>query len=118
MDILAVRELFKYCREYTTAGNGPMFVEIETYRYRSEVQDVRKNRDAIALLKSRILETGVAIEKELKAIEKSVRAEIDAANQEAKNAACPEPSELYSEIYWQENPEFIRGVELGDSVTF
>jgi len=131
MDVLAVREAFKYCREYTTSGNGPMFMEIETYRYhghsmsdpgltyraRDEVQEVRKTRDAIMLLKERILETGVATAKELKAMEKEIRAEIAEANEEAKAAAVPEPQELFSEIYWKEEPKFIRGVELGDSIT-
>merc|ERR1719197_1679852 len=74
MDVLAVREAFKYCREHTTSGKGPLFMEIETYRYhghsmsdpgltyrnRDEVQTVRKTRDAIESLRNRILDTGVA----------------------------------------------------------
>lgn len=132
MDVLAVREAFKYIREYTTSGKGPMYVEIETYRYhghsmsdpgltyrdRSEVQNVRKIRDPIALTKQRILDAGYATEKELKAVDKEVRAEVAEANERAKAASTPNLDEVYSEIYWNENPPFIRGVELPDSRTF
>merc|ERR1712048_1167506 len=100
MDVLAVREAFKYCREYTTSGKGPIYVEIETYRYhghsmsdpgltyrnREEVQNVRKTKDPIALVKQRLLDNDFATEKELKAIDKEVRAEIAAANDAAKAA--------------------------------
>eukprot|EP00501_MAST-03F_sp_TOSAG23-6_P001906 GSMAST32.ASY1.ANO1.1986.1 assembled CDS len=33
MDVLAVRECFKYAREWAATGNGPMFIEVKTYRY-------------------------------------------------------------------------------------
>merc|ERR1712151_238427 len=103
MDVLAVREAFQIFREWTTGGNGPMYVEIETYRYhghsmsdpgltyrnRDEVQRVRKTQDPIALTKQRILENGYATEKELKAVDKEVRAEVKQANDNAKAASTP-----------------------------
>lgn len=33
MDILTVREAIRFAKEYCDAGNGPLFMEFETYRY-------------------------------------------------------------------------------------
>ena len=33
MDILSVREATRWAREYCINGNGPLFVEMATYRY-------------------------------------------------------------------------------------
>lgn len=131
MDVLAVREAFAYARQHCASGKGPLYIEIETYRYhghsmsdpgltyrdREEVQNVRKTSDCIALVKKRILDNEFATEKELKAIDKEVRADIAAANDRAKAASFPAEEELYTEIYWNETPPFIRGVELQDSRT-
>jgi len=131
MDVLAVREAFAYARQHCASGKGPLYIEIETYRYhghsmsdpgltyrdREEVQNVRKTSDCIALVKKHILDNGFATEKELKAIDKEVRADIKAANDRAKAASFPAAEELYTEIYWNETPPFIRGVELPDSQT-
>jgi len=131
MDVLAVREAFAYARQHCSSGKGPLYIEIETYRYhghsmsdpgltyrdREEVQNVRKTSDCIALVKNRILDNGFATEKELKAVDKEVRAEIAAANDAAKAASFPATEELYTEIYLNETPPFIRGVEFPDSQT-
>lgn len=131
MDVLAVREAFNYARQHTTSGKGPMYIEIETYRYhghsmsdpgltyrdREEVQNVRKTSDCIALVKQRIIDGGFATEKELKAVDKEVRAEIAVANDAAKAASAPPAGDMYTDIYWNETPPFIRGVEFPDSQT-
>ena len=30
-DVLAVRECFRYAKDYAASGNGPMFIEVKTY---------------------------------------------------------------------------------------
>lgn len=129
MDVLSVKHAFEYAKAHVGSGKGPMFVEVETYRYhghsmsdpgltyrdRAEVQDVRATRDCIKGLEQRILDCNVATEAELKDIEKEARKVVKAANTIAKNSDFPDPKELYTDIYWQETPKFIRGAEITTS---
>jgi pyruvate dehydrogenase E1 component alpha subunit len=66
-----------------------------TYRTREEIQHMRSTSDPITGLKLRLLDNSVATEAELKAIDKEVRAEMDAAVVEAKAAPEPAMSKLY-----------------------
>lgn len=130
MDVLAVREGMKYAKDYSGSGNGPMFVEIKTYRYhghsmsdpgityrdRDEVSNVRQNQDCIASLKERILSTGAATEGDLKDLEKKVRADVTAGLKAAKAGAMPDLKERDTDIIAGEPYPFIRGVEYKDSV--
>ena len=129
MDVLAVKQAFEFAKDHAGSGKGPMFMEVETYRYhghsmsdpgltyrdRSEVQDVRASRDCIKGLEKRILDHSIATQPELKELEKEARALVNKANKVAKASAFPDPKELYTDIYWQETPKFIRGAEIGTS---
>lgn len=129
MDVLSVRECFRYAKEWAASGKGPMFIEIKTYRYhghsmsdpglsyrdRQEVAEVRASRDCITGLKERILEAGFATEEELKKIEKDARKKVTAEVKEAKLGAELPLSEIYTDIYHREIPEFIRGAEMATS---
>ncbi|WAR07517.1 ODPA-like protein [Mya arenaria] len=80
MDVLAVRECFRWAKEYSIK-NGPLVVEAATYRYhghsmsdpgtsyrtRDEIQEVRERKDPILKLKNRMIENGLATAEELKA---------------------------------------------------
>jgi len=128
-DVLAVRECFRYAKDYAASGNGPMFIEVKTYRYhghsmsdpglsyrdREEVQNVRAQRDCIAGLKERILGAGFATEEELKQIEKDARKLVTAEVKKAKQGAELPLHEIYTDIYHEEIPEFIRGAEMATS---
>lgn len=82
-----------------------------TYRTREEINQMRSKRDAINLIKDRILSNGLATEAEIKAIDKSVRAEMDQAVEEATKAAEPDMSTLYADIYVKgSEPPTVRGV--------
>ena len=88
MNVLSVREGMKHVRDYVSQGNGPMVVEMSTYRYhghsmsdpgttyrnRDEIAAMRQTRDPIEFVKNLLLEHTDATEDELKAIEKDVRA--------------------------------------------
>jgi pyruvate dehydrogenase E1 component alpha subunit len=112
MNILEVMEKGKEAVDYVRAGNGPILIEMQTYRYRGhsmsdpgnyrskeEVTNVREHKDPIELFKSHILDKKLATEDELKAIEKEIKAIVEEAANFAQNSPEPDPSELYTEVY-------------------
>lgn len=116
MDVLAVKEGVRFAKEYASAGNGPIYMEMKTYRYhghsmsdpgityrtRDEVSEVRQSRDPIESLKARIVSAGFATEEELKATEKEIRKEVQEALTAAKASGPPAPEELFTDIYTSE----------------
>jgi pyruvate dehydrogenase E1 component alpha subunit len=89
MDVAAVRDMTRKAVAHVRSGEGPMFVEFRTYRfrahsmfdaelYRSRAEvDEWKQRDPIALLTARASDAGLALDVE--AIEREVAAELQAA---------------------------------------
>jgi len=124
MDVLATKESFKFCAEYAR-NKGPIVLEMSTYRYhghsmsdpgisyrtRDEVDMMRRERDPIDGLKRRILTQEWATAAELKAIDKSVRKEINVAVKEAKAAESLSVDELWDDIYLNARPPFIKSVD-------
>ncbi|MEM8728386.1 MAG: pyruvate dehydrogenase (acetyl-transferring) E1 component subunit alpha [Pseudomonadota bacterium] len=111
MDVLAVKaagvKAVKHCR----AGKGPYILEVKTYRYRGhsmsdpakyrtreEVQKVREEKDAIEHVRDLLLTGGHATEEDLKAIDKSIKAVVNAAADYAKESPEPAPEELWTDI--------------------
>eukprot|EP00613_Pedinella_sp_CCMP2098_P010955 CAMPEP_0171643456 /NCGR_PEP_ID=MMETSP0990-20121206/32685_1 /TAXON_ID=483369 /ORGANISM="non described non described, Strain CCMP2098" /LENGTH=384 /DNA_ID=CAMNT_0012219119 /DNA_START=110 /DNA_END=1264 /DNA_ORIENTATION=+ len=134
-NVLAVREGMKMVKEYCGAGNGPMYVEFDTYRYhghsmsdpgtvyrsRDEVTAQRKSRDPIDSVKTLLLEHEFYTEKELKEIEKEVKKGVDASAKIALAMTPPPPTELYADIYTDgkggsEPPPFIRMPDCMQSI--
>eukprot|EP00494_Astrolonche_serrata_P030030 UN30297 len=84
MNVFHVREAVRHTREYCLAGNGPMVLEMITYRYhghsmsdpgtsyrtREEVSETRGSSDPIKQLESFMVEHEVATPEELKALDK------------------------------------------------
>ena len=112
MDVRAVKaageRAVKWCRE----GNGPIILEMLTYRYRGhsmsdpakyrtreEVEKVRNEHDPIEQVRSRILSNKWATEDEIKKIDAKVRDVVNEAAEFATNDPEPDPSELYTDIY-------------------
>lgn len=120
-NVLIVRETMKWTKEYCIE-NGPMFIEYLTYRYhghsmsdpgvtyrsRDEIKHVRDYRDPIMLVKHMLVENSWATEKELKDIEKEIRASIEA--DVAKLLTDPEPTfeDMYNHVTLEK--PYIRGV--------
>ena len=115
MDVLAVRQAAEDYIPAVRAGEGPVILEMKTYRYRGhsmsdpakyrskeEVKDMREHRDPIEGLKSHMLEGGHATEDEIKAIDVEVKAEVAEAAEFAKNSPEPDAAELYTEILIEE----------------
>jgi pyruvate dehydrogenase E1 component alpha subunit len=112
MDVRAVKaagdKAVKWCRD----GNGPIILEMLTYRYRGhsmsdpakyrskeEVDKVRTGNDPIEQVRSRLLKKGFATEDSLKKVDASVRAIINEAAEFATNDAEPDPAELWTDVY-------------------
>lgn len=129
MDVFAVREAVKFCKDYVLK-HGPMFLEIDTYRYQGhsmsdpgityrtneEVSKTREARDCINKVKNYILNSKFATEEELKSIERNIRGQILDDIEKIKKDPFPEPTEMITNIYTEENVPFIRGAEYPNSI--
>jgi pyruvate dehydrogenase E1 component alpha subunit len=127
MNALAVRDGMKFVREFVSTGNGPMYVEMDTYRYhghsmsdpgttyrtREEVGDVRQTRDPIEYVKKLLTDNNLLSADEIKTIEKNIRSEVNEALVRAKAAGPPPLEWLVEDIYSDENgknaaPDVVR----------
>jgi pyruvate dehydrogenase E1 component alpha subunit len=112
MDVRAVKSASDMAVEWCRSGNGPIILEMQTYRYRGhsmsdpakyrskdEVQKMRSEHDPIEQVKARLLEAKWASEDELKAIDKEVRDIVADAADFAQTDREPDPSELWTDIY-------------------
>ena len=111
-NVFAVREGMAMIKEFCSTGNGPMFVEMNTYRYHGhsmsdpgktyrtpeQVNAVRKNRDPIQFVKNMLIEQELMSEAEVKDLEKMLRKEVEAEVAKAKASSPPGPEELATNI--------------------
>ena len=110
MDVLEVRKAAEIALDHVRGGNGPVLMELNTYRYRGhsmsdpakyrsreEVQGVREKRDPIDHARTELMEMGVP-EASLKEIDKRVRATVSQAADFAESSPEPEMSELYTDV--------------------
>jgi len=129
MDVLAVKKAFDWASDYARQGYGPLFMELETYRYhghsmsdpglsyrsRDEIDKIRSQRDCIENLKQKLLDKGWATPAELKEIDKEIRKEVDDAAEKAKSDPEPAVEETFTDIF-TDQPKFIRAVEFENSI--
>jgi len=110
-NVLMVKETMKWAGAYVKK-NGPLFLEFDTYRYhghsmsdpgityrtKDEVMNMRQTRDPVEQARNMILGQKWSTDKELKQIEKDIRARLDAEVEQIRKDPFPEPKELYTEI--------------------
>jgi pyruvate dehydrogenase E1 component alpha subunit len=113
MNVLAVREGIRFAKEYCGDGNGPMYVEMMTYRYhghsmsdpgttyrnREEIAFTRSTRDPLEFVKKCIIDAKFADADELKETEKRIRKEVQAEVVKAKESPVPALDELTKHIF-------------------
>ena len=112
MDVVAVREAGRRAVERARAGEGPMLLEMKTYRYRGhsmsdpakyrtkeEVEEQKAKRDPIDHVKKLITDAGYASEDDLKATDREIRAIVSESATFAQESPEPDPSELMTDIY-------------------
>lgn len=112
MNLFKVITEGKKAVDYVRSGNGPILVEMDTYRYRGhsmsdpanyrskeEVNCKKENEDPIDNLRKYIFDSGLALEEDINKIDKKVKAEIDQVVEFAKISPEPEESELLTDVY-------------------
>jgi acetoin:2,6-dichlorophenolindophenol oxidoreductase subunit alpha len=107
-DVEAVYNATREAREHAVSGQGPVFLNVRTYRlvghyigdpqvYRekSEIEDLRETRDPITLLRTRL---GIGDE-EFDALDTETEALIEAAVEFAKAGTDPRPEDALKYVY-------------------
>ncbi|HTH29674.1 MAG TPA: pyruvate dehydrogenase (acetyl-transferring) E1 component subunit alpha [Sphingobium sp.] len=110
MDVLAVRGATEEALKWVRGGNGPIILEMKTYRYRGhsmsdpakyrsreEVQSVREKSDPIEGLKKH-LETAGLSEADIKGIDQQIRKIVSEAADFAEVSPEPEAADLYTDV--------------------
>jgi pyruvate dehydrogenase E1 component alpha subunit len=139
MNVLAVKEGMRFAKEYCGAGNGPMYIEMMTYRYhghsmsdpgttyrnREEIEYTRSTRDPLEFVKKCLVDAEFMAPEEIKETEKRIRKEVQQQVKKAKNSPRPGLEELPKHIYAadltpenQAYPDFIRMPDFAKSLTF
>ncbi len=106
--------------ERARSGEGPTLLEFRTYRYKGhsmsdpakyrtkEELSEKKAQDPIEQVRSVILEKKYATEEELKEIEKKTKELVKECVDFAEESPWPEPTEIYTDVYAQEDYPFIK----------
>jgi pyruvate dehydrogenase E1 component alpha subunit len=117
MDVTAVYEAVKEARERAANGEGPTFIEANTYRYEGHFEgdhqpyrteeDIQlwKDRDAIETFKDRLVDAGVVTQAEFEEMREEIEAGIEEDVERAKDADYPDPSEAYDDMFGATVPE-------------
>jgi len=111
MDVEAVLAAGRKAADWVRSGNGPLILEMKTYRYRGhsmsdpakyrsreEVQNIREKRDPIDHYAQKLIGRGYATDDELKAIDKQTRQIVNMAAEFATESPEPATTELYTDV--------------------
>ena len=112
MDVLAVKAAGERAVAHCRSGEGAYILEVMTYRYRGhsmsdpakyrtreEVQKMRDERDAIEHVRELLLQGKHVSDDDLKAIDKEIKAIVNAAAEFSKESPEPALEELWTDIY-------------------
>lgn len=119
MDVVAVHNAMDEAVQRARAGEGPTFLEIRTYRYKGhsmsdpakyrtkEELEEYKGRDPLVSTKIAILENKYADEAWFSEVEAEVKKVVDESVKFAEESPYPDPSEIYKDVYVQEDYPFV-----------
>lgn len=110
----AMVDALKHARE-----KGPVYLEMKTYRYRGhsmsdpakyrskeEVENY-KSQDPIEMVKAILMENKMVTEEDIAVIDERVNAVVEDSVKFAEESPYPDPSELYKDVYVQEDYPYI-----------
>ena len=99
-------------------GNGPIILEMKTYRYRGhsmsdpakyrtreEVQKMREEQDPIEYIKKKLLDLGIFDKDRLQEIDDNIRLEISNLAEKATSSKPVSEDELYTDVLCEEKYE-------------
>ncbi|MDD5699153.1 MAG: dehydrogenase E1 component subunit alpha/beta [Victivallaceae bacterium] len=112
MDVLAVRDAITRAKATIAGGDGPVLLELDTYRYyghslsdprneyRTREEEARwKKVDPIDVFRQQLKEAKVATEKQLKELERKVAGRNARAARRAADAPDPVPEDVIKHMY-------------------
>jgi pyruvate dehydrogenase E1 component alpha subunit len=113
MNVLAVKEGMRFAKEYCGSGNGPMYVEMMTYRYhghsmsdpgttyrnRDEIAFTRSTKDPLEFVKKCLIDADFMTAPEIKDLEKKIRKNVQHEVLKAKESPVPPMDELFKHIF-------------------
>lgn len=111
-DVLLMHEIVKEAVERAKRGEGPTFIEAQTFRHRGHfegdpydyvnpdvLREWKENRDPIKNYKARLLDEGICSEDELATLNQQVDVEISEAIKKAENAPLPGPERIFEGLF-------------------
>lgn len=119
MSCEAVHEAVERAAKRARDKGGPTFLEIKTYRYRGhsmsdpakyrtkEELEEYKEKDPINQTLKKIQESNWATEEEIEAINEKVRLQVEESVKFAEESPWPDDSEVYKDIYVDQNYPYI-----------
>lgn len=111
MRVLEVREAVRSAARRARAGQGPVLLEVMTYRFRGhsmadpelyrsrEEREAWRQRDPIRLFGQELLEQGIATRAELEAADRQAEEEVARALDYAEKSPEPAPATLFTGVY-------------------
>lgn len=119
MSVEAVHEAMTMAVDHARSGKGPMFLEMNTYRYRGhsmsdpakyrtkEEVEGYKAKDPIEMVKATLIENKFATEEEIEAINAKINDIVEDSVKFAEESPYPDASELYKDVYDQSDYPYI-----------
>ena len=119
MKVTEVHDAMAWAAEHARSGKGPVLLDIRTYRYKghsmSDPQKYRtkeevnkyKAQDPILFVKDIITKNKFATEEQFAEITSKIKATVEESVKFAEESPMPEASELYKDIYVEDNYPYI-----------
>jgi pyruvate dehydrogenase E1 component alpha subunit len=119
MKVTEVHEAMAWATEHARSGKGPVLLDIRTYRYKghsmSDPQKYRtkeevekyKAQDPVLFVKDILVDNNFITEEGLTEIMDRVKATVEESVKFAEDSPVPEASELYKDIYVEDDYPYI-----------
>ncbi|ABD44567.1 pyruvate dehydrogenase (acetyl-transferring) E1 component, alpha subunit [Ehrlichia chaffeensis str. Heartland] len=112
MDLFSVTQAATDAVNYCRANNGPILLEMKTYRYRGhsmsdpakyrskqEVEEIKEHKDPITNLKNYLISNNIISDDECNKYDKEIRNIVKESVDFSQNSSEPDAKMLYTDIY-------------------